>query len=514
MNVSIHHITKRFGSVLANDDISFTIEAGTIHGLLGENGAGKSTLVKILSGFIQHDYGELWLDDRPVTLQSPKDAIRLGIGMLHQDPLDCPRLSVLENFMLGGVTPVGAGWRLNRRDGLRNLRELSNQFNFSLNPQERVINLSIGERQQLELLRLLSLKIRLLILDEPTTGISAIQKEALFAALKQLVASEKSILFVSHKLEDITALCDRVTILRQGKVSGAVEIGAVQHTSSQKGGSRSREAAQSDALITLMFGSELAAPTKPQTVQPVVNVTLRDLVVTNNRLRVTLSHFSANRGEVIGLAGLEGSGQHLFLQCCAGLRQPRSGQIQLADQNLSQEPYATYLNAGVGYLPADRLRAGLIGDLSIYDHVALRSSDPGWIIPRAKILEKTRQAITQFSIRGKPNTSVTHLSGGNQQRAQIALLPPALHLLLLEHPTRGLDLESANWVWQHLLTRAETGTTLFFMSVDLDEIMQYSDRILVFHTGQISAPLITSNVTIQMLGQAIAGTLSWHSEKI
>ena len=220
MKVELQKISKRFGAVRANDDVSLTVEAGSVHGLLGENGAGKSTLVKVLSGFISRDRGALLLDGNPVEIKTPADAIAAGIGMLHQDPLDFPPLSVLDNFLVG----KSGSLFMNRRQAFREFRRLAVQFNFALNPNEKVSNLTVGERQQLEILRLLSLGVKTLILDEPTTGISASQKDELFGAAKQLAAQGKSIIFVSHKLEDVNELCDRVTIMRQGQVVGNLEI--------------------------------------------------------------------------------------------------------------------------------------------------------------------------------------------------------------------------------------------------------------------------------------------------
>ncbi|MBD2019760.1 ATP-binding cassette domain-containing protein, partial [Leptolyngbya sp. FACHB-36] len=242
MKVELQNISKRFGSVQANEDISLTIEAGSILGLLGENGAGKSTLVKILSGFISRDRGTVLLDGRPAEIKTPADAIAQGIGMLHQDPLDFPPLSVLDNFMVG----KSGGAFASHRQAAKEFRQLAEQFNFDLDVHERVSNLTVGERQQLEILRLLSLGVSTLILDEPTTGISASQKDALFAAAKKLARQGKSVIFVSHKLEDVNELCDSVSVLRHGKLVGSSPIPCPDAT-----------------LVELMFGRELAMPSKP-----------------------------------------------------------------------------------------------------------------------------------------------------------------------------------------------------------------------------------------------------------
>lgn len=487
MKVELQHITKRFGSVLANDDVSLLVEAGSVHGLLGENGAGKSTLVKVLSGFITRDLGQILLDGRPVEIKTPADAIRVGIGMLHQDPLDFPPLSVIDNFLAG----KSGSLFFNRKQAIREFRQLAAQFNFDLNVNAEVGDLTVGERQQLEILRLLSLGVNTLILDEPTTGISASQKEALFAAARQLADQGKSVIFVSHKLEDVNALCDRVTVMRQGKVVGNLPIPC------------------SDAqLIDLIFGKELAPPIKPKTCQNGIALTLKQVTLSSDRLHLDLGDLIVCKGEVIGLAGLEGSGQQLMLQMCAGLLKPDSGSILVDDLDLTRRPYPEFLEAGVGYLPADRLREGLISGLSIHEHVALRTQSDGWLIDWKTAMEQSHQAIALFNIRGKPHTRVERLSGGNQQRTQLALMPVPLNLLLMEHPTRGLDIESTLWVWQQLIARCEGGTSILFMSSDLDEIMQYSDRVIVFSGGQVSEPINAEDLTVERLGQMIGGRFS------
>ncbi|MEB3336872.1 MAG: ATP-binding cassette domain-containing protein [Leptolyngbyaceae bacterium] len=486
MKVELQHIHKRFGPVQANDDVSLTVEAGSIHGLLGENGAGKSTLVKVLSGFISRDRGTILLNGQTVEIKTPSEALQLGIGMLHQDPLDFPPLSVLDNFMVGQST----GWFSNRRAALRSLQQLAHQFNFSLDVHEQVGNLTVGERQQLEILRLLSLGVNTLILDEPTTGISASQKTALFAALKQLAAAGKSMIFVSHKLEDVEELCDRVTVMRQGQVVGHAAIPC-----------------PTEKLVELMFGRELALPNKPITEQQETALQLDQIILTTDRLSIAVKELTVKQGEVIGLAGLEGSGQQMLLLLCAGLLPPATGNIALHGIAMTAKSYADHLQAGVGYVPADRLKDGLIPGLSIQDHVALKTASGRFFIHRQETLKTTQQAIAFFNIRGKPNTCVERLSGGNQQRTQLALLPNPLKLLLMEHPTRGLDIESAAWVWQQLMARCQLGMSILFISSDLDEIMQYSDRVMVFSGGKVSEPIPAHKLTVDHLGQLIGGKI-------
>lgn len=503
MKVELNSITKRFGSVLANDNISLTVEAGSIHGLLGENGAGKSTLVKILSGFIARDRGSILLNNIPVEIANPEEAIGRGIGMLHQDPLDFPALSVWENFTIGRLNysfnktealtknRTANGGVLSKNAAEEELKLLANQLNFKLDINEKVGNLSVGERQQLELLRLLSLGVETLILDEPTTGISASQKDALFAAAQQLAAGGKSVIFVSHKLEDVDLLCDRATVMRQGRVAGNAEIPC-----------------PSNQLVEMMFDRELAQPNKPPTARSDIALSLHNLTIKDDRLSIKIDRLNLQRGEVIGLAGLEGSGQRLLLLLCAGLLPASSGTIIISGANMTRKSYQEYLQAGVGILPADRLKEGLVSGLSIREHVALRSPNKSFFVNWKDTLKMTQQAIAFFNIRGTPDSQVERLSGGNQQRTQLALLPVPLNLLLMEHPTRGLDIESSIWVWQQLIARCQTGTAILFASSDLDEIMQYSDRVIVFSSGNVSEAIDTAQLTVDRLGQMIGGKLN------
>ncbi len=496
MKIELRHIYKSFRNVKANHDISMTIEAGTVYGILGENGAGKSTLSKVLSGFITKDSGTILLDGMEVEIKTPADAIRSGIGMLHQDPLDFPSLSVLDNFMAGRSALGHQRTKIsNRADLMRELRQLSVTFGFDLPPNEILSNLTVGERQQLEILRLLSLGVKTLILDEPTTGISASQKTALFAAVKQLAADGKSIIFVSHKLEDVEELCDRLMVMRQGKVIGETEVQ----------GRDSHELAAS--LVDMMFGRELAIPAKHemniQQMEPAL--VIQDLQIEGDRLSLQIEQLTVNAGEVIGLAGLEGNGQQLLLLACAGLVKLSAGKIRISDVDMTNRAYRNFLKAGIGYLPADRLQDGLIRGLTIHEHFMLRQSHSGFLINWRDTRKFAHQAIENFNIRGKPSTKVERLSGGNQQRTQISLLPDHLNLLLMEQPTRGLDIESSLWIWKQMMARCEKGMTILFVSSDLDEILQYSDRILVFCGGKVSQPIDAKTLTVDKLGHAIGG---------
>jgi simple sugar transport system ATP-binding protein len=341
--------------------------------------------------------------------------------------------------------------------------------------------------------------VQTLILDEPTTGISASQKTALFKAVKQLASDGKSIIFVSHKLEDVEELCDRLMVMRQGKVIGDAEV-------------KGRDSAElASSLVEMMFGRELALPAKREVnveqMEPAL--VINDLVIEGDRLSLQLDKLTVQAGEVIGLAGLEGNGQQLLLLACAGLLKPKSGKICINDVDMTNRAYRNFLKAGIGYLPADRLQDGLIRGLSIHEHFMLRQptskSKAGIFIDWGDTRKFAQDAIATFNIRGKSSTKVEKLSGGNQQRTQISLLPDYLSLLLMEQPTRGLDIESTLWIWKQMMERCEKGMMILFVSSDLDEILQYSDRILVFCGGKVSQPIDAKTLTVDKLGQAIGG---------
>lgn len=484
MNVHLKNIQKWFGKVHANNDISLHIPAGTIQGILGENGAGKSTLMKILSGFIQADSGEIWLDDRQVTILNPADAIHLGIGMLHQDPLDFPPMKVLDNFILGEKGSILP----DRKRARQAFMDLQRQFGFELSPDAYVDMLTVGERQQLEILRLLWLGARVLILDEPTTGISASQKEKLFATLRILAEQGKTIIFVSHKLEDVELLCSRVVVLCQGKLVGSASPPYV-----------------TDDLVKMMFGRLIRLEEKTHLEKEACNLVIRNLSIEDARLSIQNVSLEVKLGEVIGLAGMEGSGQRQFLRTLAGLMRPVGGSIHLCDADLTARPYHEYLKAGVRFLPASRMEEGLIPGLTLSEHFALTAPQQGFFIRQEKILQTAQAQIDHFTIRGTPASKVEALSGGNQQRALLALLQQDLRLLLLEHPTRGLDIESTIWIWTTLKERCKSGTSIIFISSDLEEILRYADRILVFFGGKVSPPLDANTIDEDELGQRIGG---------
>lgn len=484
MSLELRNIHKHFGPVRANDGINLTVEAGTLHGLLGENGAGKSTLMKVLSGFHAPDSGEIILDGEHIRSSSPEDAIGHGIGMLHQDPLVFLPISIIDNFLMQSP----GGLRLDRRSARREFVEVCERFDFNLDPSATTRSLTVGERQQLEIARLLWLGARVLILDEPTTGISAPQRVKLFATLKALAADGMSVIFVSHKLEEIEEICERATVMRHGKVVGHAEMPT-----------------PAEELVEMMFGApvEVKAAQPIELGEPLLQVS--SLSVQERLLSLEDLSLEVRSGEVIGLAGLEGSGQNTLMRSIAGLVPPTSGAVTLDDKDVAGLPYRELLGVGIQYLPAGRLEEGLVQGLTITEHFVL--ADPGapFFIDWDTATEHADSAITANFIKGRPDNNAEELSGGNMQRLLLAMLRPGLRLLMMEHPTRGLDIESANWVWSQLLNRREDGSAIIFASADLDELLRYSNRILVFFSGKVIADLSARETDVEELGFLIGG---------
>lgn len=487
MLIELQNIHKSFGSLKANTGIDLTVEPGQIHGILGENGAGKSTLMKILSGYSRPTTGDIRVDGQPVRINSPIEAAARGIGMLYQEPLDFPRMTVLDNFILGQSVCAP----MQRPAYGQRLRELADRFEFNLYPDAKLTELTVGERQQLEILRLLSLGINVLILDEPTTGISDTQKTLLFNALKKLTAEQKSILLVSHKLEDVEALCDCITVLRQGTVSG-----------------KRAHPFQTFELLEMMFGTP---PVPPRTIHSdpgQIVLSLRQISAMGGRTGLDDCTVDLYQGQVIGLAGLEGSGQGVFLRVAAGLARPLKGTLKLGGRIETDYTYLRNRERGIAFLPAARMEEGLIAGLSITEHCALQNRAAGWFVRWKAAAARAQLSIDHFRVKGMPESRVDELSGGNQQRLLLAFLPEQPELLLLENPTRGLDIESVHWVWHYLQRLCKHKTCIVFSSSDLDEIMMFADRVLVFYNGVVVEDVQTSMTDRQALGRAIAGKKS------
>lgn len=483
--IQLLDIHKVYGSVRANDGVTLTVRGGSIHALLGENGAGKSTLMKILSGFVSRTSGRIIINGHDVDIASPVQALNAGIGMLYQEPMDFPQLTVLENMMIGRPT----GFLSERQTARNDLSRLSNELGFSFDPGSLLSTLTLVERQQLEIIRLISLGVNILILDEPTTGISDIQKSALFSSLTKLAQMGKCVILVSHKLDDVVSLCDEATVLKQGKVSGYFT-----------------RPFSTDQLLRCMFteGDETTSTSSRVLGSPFF--TINDVTSVSGRVTLKLVSIEVRKGEVIGLAGLEGGGQELFLRTAAGLIPLKSGSISMDSLRLSGKPFRFFPSNGVFFVPGSRMEEGLISGLTITEHVALNRSGRSLFYKKPRSVAQAVKSIRDFFIKATPESVVDSLSGGNQQRFLLSLLPENPRLLLLENPTRGLDHESTAAVWNILLSRCrDSGTAVIFSSAELDEILQVADRILVFSNGELMMDSSCRDVKRNDIGLAVAG---------
>ncbi len=484
--IELRDIHKYFGSVKALQGVSLKVEAGSIHGVVGENGAGKSTLMKVLTGYIARTSGSLLFSGKEVEIQTPRDGTSLGIGMLYQEPLDFLQLSVLDNFMAGAAD-------FQRKKMKKKLLALANRFGFTLHPDSPLYWLTVGERQQLELLRLIHANIRVLILDEPTTGISGEQQDLLFGALRSLKEEGCAIILVSHKLAEIEALCDRLTILRRGKTVAEQE-----------------QPFDRNSVLTAMFGEFSDQPPPDQNSTVITAGKKKKLVsfheVCSSTGRSGLDAVSTDlyEGEVVGLAGLDGSGQSVFLKICADLL-PHTGSVERFNHQ-----HSTSSDQGdkqAVFLPADRLSEGLIASLSIREHLLLADNTPLFMLP-ATGREEAQQAIETYNILGQPGTAAGDLSGGNQQRLLLSLIPAKARLILMENPTRGLDVRSGNWTWHHLREQLPEDGAIIFASPDLEEIMEQASRVIVFFDGRIILDRPVDETDLDEISRAITGQVN------
>ncbi|MFV9504961.1 MAG: ATP-binding cassette domain-containing protein [Oscillochloridaceae bacterium umkhey_bin13] len=516
MEVAVHHLTKCFGSLRANDGLSLHFAGGTIHGVLGENGAGKSTLMKLIAGFLRPDQGTIMFDGRAVGRLDPGTALRAGVGMVHQDPLDVPAFSVLENLLCAAPR-----WALpTRAEARATLQVLAERLQFPLDPEAPVAKLSVGQRQQLEIVRLLACGVRTLILDEPTTGITAAQARALFAALRRLAAEGNAVLFVSHKLDEVAELCQTVSVLRAGQLVApqltmpqpqphllGLMFGhaAWQAQTDQADPLPAEPLAPGVATASAHPSMEVTAPPPEPPPDPALptwelrGVNAREGAVSLHQVNLVLP-----AGRVVGLAGLDGSGQQILLRLLAGRMRPEVGRIWVGGADLTEASARAYRAAGIEYLPADRMLDGVIGQLSLSEHFALLQG-AGMRVDRHTAAQQAEAAIAAYAIKATPSTPIERLSGGNQQRAMLALVPPDCRGLACEQPTRGLDVASQRAIWQRLLARRAAGCTIVFASTDLDEVLEYSDEVIVFFAGRLSPRLPRHELSAARLAELIGG---------
>ncbi len=483
MDITLREIRKNYGAVQALRGVDASLRPGRVYGLLGENGAGKSTLMRVLCGRTRPDGGDILINGASAGALNPARALAVGVGMLQQDPLDFPAMKVWENFSLGGR---GGG----RAKAAENLANLSGSFHFSFDPDMRLADLTVGERQQLSLLRLLDAGVRVLILDEPTTGISLEQKEALFAAMRRLSKDEnRTVIFVTHNLEEAVDMCDDILVMSHGRVTGEFT-----------------PPYSKEELLTRMFGEDAARPVKSS---PAAagrrdgreTLALSGAVFEGEGFDLADIDLCVRPGEIIGLAGLEGNGQEPLLRGLAGRARMKAGRLLLDGIDLSGKPPERFRFSGSHLLPAARLERGLFPDMSVREHFQLA-------FPELKGAGGTafmEASCRRFRLPVRLSEPAVNLSGGNQQRLQLALIPENVKLLLLEHPTRGLDLESCRQIWEHLEERCRQGAAILFSSADLEEILDHCHRVLVFFQRRLFADVNASGLSAGALGALMSG---------
>ena len=478
--LELRGITKRFPGVVANDSVDFDLRRGEVHALLGENGAGKSTLMNVLYGLYQPDEGEILIKGEPVRLHSPKDAIGRGIGMVHQHFMLIPVMTVAENIVLA-TEPTQAGFLLDYRAASERVRELSRSFNFAIDPEARVESITVGQQQRVEILKALYRHADILILDEPTAVLTPQEAVELFEILRNLTREGMSVIFITHKLNEVLDIADRITVLRRGKMIDTV----------------TREGATEEGLARLMVGRDvLLRVDKPpaQPGEPLLSV--EDLRVVDDRglEAVRGVSFDVRAGEILGIAGVDGNGQSELIDALSGLRRSASGSVRIGEHEVTGASPSTILDLGLGHIPEDRQRRGLVLEFSLAENVALHDYDKapdsrwGWLFPR-QLVRRARELLSQFDVRGGgPQTRAAALSGGNQQKVVLAReIGRSPSVLIAAQPTRGLDVGAIEFVHRRLVEARDDAKAVLLVSLELEEILSLSDRILVIYEGQIVA---------------------------
>ena len=495
--VELRGITKRFPGVVANADVTMTVAAGEVHAIVGENGAGKSTLMKILYGMLRPDEGQILIEGREAHFRSPKDAIEAGIGMVHQHFMLAENLSVLENVILG-AEPRKAGM-IDAGAGKARLRQLSGTYSVPLDPDRLVETLAVGERQRLEILKVLYRGARILILDEPTAVLVPQEVDELFAQLRGLKEQGVTVLFISHKLEEVLAVADTITVVRGGRTVGTVRRGEVT----------------ARKLAELMVGSELPTPeTRESTVTEHVELAVNSLKLLSPTGRPLLSDvsFEIRRGEVLGIAGVEGNGQAELVEAIIGLRIPDGGTVTLGGRDVTRWRTRQRRDAGIGYIPEDRQDRGLLLPASLWENTMLghQTRPPfskGFWIDRRGAKSRTEDVVRDFRVL-TPGIDVAAyaLSGGNQQKLIVGReMSAAPRLLIAAQPTRGIDVGAQAAVWEQIRAARSAGLAVLLISADLEELIGLSDTLWVIFGGRFVARLDPNAVTPEELGSYMTG---------
>jgi simple sugar transport system ATP-binding protein len=494
--VELRHISKRFPGVIANKDVSLKVETGTVHALVGENGAGKSTVMKILYGMQRPDSGEILVNGKEVHFKNPNDAIDAGIGMVHQHFMLADNFTVLENIILGSEPKHRA--TIDFAAARKKIVEMAAQYGLEINPDVLVEELGVGQRQRVEILKVLFRGANILIFDEPTAVLVPQEVDDLFKALDGLRAQGMSVIFISHKLDEVLRVADEVTVVRQG--STVAEVKSKDVTARQ--------------LAELMVGSELPKPsTLGHTRREEITLALKSVSIPANGSRDLISNISFNlhAGEVVGIAGVEGNGQAELVEAIMGLRE-YTGSIEFQGGSIDALSVAHRHDLGIGLIPEDRQRQSLLMTSPLWENRILghQRSKPvmrGFVIDKKATIESTRTIMQEFDVRAPgPDTLAAALSGGNQQKFIVGReMSKAPALLVASHPTRGVDVGAQGAIWDVLRKAREKGMAVVLISADLEELIGMSDRLLVMLRGTITAELDPAKTTPEQLGSAMTG---------
>ena len=495
--LELRGITKRFPGIVANDAVDFDLRRGEVHALLGENGAGKSTLVNVLYGLYHADEGEIVVGGTPQRFSGPGDAIAHGIGMVHQHFMLIPVMTVAENIVLA-VEPRRSGVLLDYGVAERRVREISERFGLAVDPHAYVQSITVGQQQRVEILKALYRGADILILDEPTAVLTPQEAKELFAIIRSLTEQGKSIIFITHKLNEVLEIADRITVLRRGKKVETLPA----------------EGATEESLARLMVGREVLLrvekpPAQPQ--GPLLSVAGLSVIDDRGIEAVRAVGFEVRAGEIVGIAGVDGNGQTELIDAITGLRKVHDGKITIDGQDTTHVNARHALDAGLGHIPQDRHRRGLILDFSLAENIALHdygmapASRFGWLFPR-RLANRARVLLKEFDVRGgSPQARASELSGGNQQKVVLAReISRDPRVLIAAQPTRGLDVGAIEFVHRRLIEERDEGRAILLVSLELDEILSLSDRILVMYEGRIVGEF-PPTATEEELGIAMTG---------
>lgn len=496
MKLELKNITKRFGTLVANDNISLTLAPGEILSLLGENGAGKSTLMNVLYGLLQPDEGQILIDDKAIKFSGPGDAMAAGVGMVHQHFMLIPVFTVAENVVLGHE-PTGKVGNLDLDAARKLVKEISDRFGFDIDPDAKVQDLPVGAQQRVEIIKSLARDAKILVLDEPTAVLTPQETDELMEIMRGLSKNGTSIIFITHKLREVQKVADRIIVIRQGKVV-----------------SEASPKATAGELASLMVGREVDLDTKKSAAKlGGETLVVKDLTVLDDRNQQMVNgiSFSVHDGEILAIAGVQGNGQTELAEAILGLRKIHNGSITVAGKDLTKSNVREVLEAGVGYIPEDRKKDGLVGEFSIAENLMLDGSfgkpfAKGVQIDFAKRDEIAAKLIQEFDIRTpSADTLAKQLSGGNQQKVVVAReMSRDLKVLIASQPTRGVDVGSIEFIHEQIVAARDAGKTVVIISTELDEVLALADRIAVMYRGRIVG-IVDAKATREKLGKMMAG---------